>query len=218
MVERRYSQRIFEVMLAVMLACVGVFGGIFGTTQTGAANLNARTTVNVVVESSDLPIIDSISPDRGPTSGGDTITITGDNFDNVTEVIIGGSQCTDLVIVDSHTITCTVPPGAEGSADVTLVTSEGWSRTKDDGYTYYDDSEPPIPPKPQLPLPPATGLFTLGGWGTITNYDIMFIIAGLLVLGGVIFLMVHSSHKGTKQASKGKSTKKPVAKRKKARK
>ena len=219
MVENKYSYRIFEIVLVIILACVGVFGGIFSRTENSAAQgENAITTVNVVITDSSTPLINGITPDQGPIEGGTRIRIRGKNLGNVVDVTVGGNTCTNLAVIDSDTIECDTPPGTAGLADVTVTTVEGWTNTKQNGFTYYEESKPIPPIPPILPLPPATGLFTLGNLGKITNYDIIFIIAGSLVIGGVIFLMVCGNSKDNKKISKTKKPAKSSSKRKKTRK
>lgn len=58
-----------------------------------------------------------ISPAVGPVTGGTAITITGDRLSSVDAVTLdaSGVQCTNLVIVDDNTITCTTPAAPTGS-------------------------------------------------------------------------------------------------------
>lgn len=59
------------------------------------------------------PVVDSVDPSTGPTVGGTTLTITGSNFGNGTEVTvkIGTSSCDDAEWVSGTEITCTSPAG-----------------------------------------------------------------------------------------------------------
>ena len=83
------------------------------------------------------PIVTSVSPNSGLTSGGGTITITGSNFTSSdTEVFFGSIPGTDVVVVSDSSITVTVPAGSE-IVDVTVVTPFGTSAiTVNDEYTY----------------------------------------------------------------------------------
>ena len=75
-------------------------------------------------------VIDSISPNRGPISGGQVVTISGNNFLQLEAdlidywesvvVTIGGSVCTilDMNDITNTTITCTTGSNAGGISDV----------------------------------------------------------------------------------------------------
>jgi len=68
------------------------------------------------------PILNSLSPDNGPSSGGTTITLYGSNFQSGATVLIGGSSCSDYNYsgIPSQII-CITPPGSFGQTDVTVV-------------------------------------------------------------------------------------------------
>ncbi len=66
------------------------------------------------------PAVTSITPAFGSTAGGETITIHGARFEvghqpDVTMLQVGGAQLlpSDFHVVDTHTITATVPPASE---------------------------------------------------------------------------------------------------------
>ena len=58
------------------------------------------------------PVVNDISPNMGPTSGGTTLTITGNSFgtnsSNV-QVLIDGVQCI-ISVVTNQKITCITSP------------------------------------------------------------------------------------------------------------
>jgi hypothetical protein len=81
------------------------------------------------------PTLTNISPNIGPASGGQTVTITGTNLSNATAVTFGGSS--SAVATNTATsITVTTPSGAAGAVDV-VVTTVGGSATSVGGYTYF---------------------------------------------------------------------------------
>jgi hypothetical protein len=60
------------------------------------------------------------------TIGGDTVTITGTNFGSwVTGVTIGGVAATNVLVVNSTTITCTAPAHAVGAVDIVVTAADG---------------------------------------------------------------------------------------------
>ena len=101
------------------------------TTPSGTDTLTGGYTYVFVP----VPGLTSLTPDEGPAAGGGSITLTGTDFTGATSVTIGGNECTDLVVVDATTITCTVPAGAGGPKNV-VVTTPGGTDTLTDGYTY----------------------------------------------------------------------------------
>jgi hypothetical protein len=74
-----------------------------------------------------VPTIASISPASGTTSGGDTITITGNGFDGVSSVVFGTVPATTFTEVSDQTITATTPASALGTVDVQVMTPGGTS-------------------------------------------------------------------------------------------
>lgn len=83
------------------------------------------------------PSIASISPDQGPTSGGQTVTISGAGFTPGSQVSIGGHPATNVQVNGADDrITATTPAGAAGPVDVTVTTPAEPTATLPGGYTY----------------------------------------------------------------------------------
>ncbi|RFS46289.1 LPXTG cell wall anchor domain-containing protein [Micromonospora craniellae] len=85
------------------------------------------------------PTTTSITPDEGPQSGGQTVTITGTGFvPGGTSVTFDGAPATDVTVNPAGTsLTAVTPPGAVGPA-VVVVTSGGGTAAPLD-YTYLAD-------------------------------------------------------------------------------
>ena len=64
-----------------------------------------------------VPTVTSVSPNNGPTAGGTAVTITGTNFAAGATVTFGGTAATNVVVVNSTTITATTPAGQCGCGD-----------------------------------------------------------------------------------------------------
>ena len=76
------------------------------------------------------PVITSISPPFGGTTGGNVITITGLNFKGASSVIFGGLNATLVKAVNDTTITCKTPVSiSAGAVDVIVRTGGGPSNT-----------------------------------------------------------------------------------------
>ena len=81
------------------------------------------------------PTVTSVSPNNGPPAGGTAVTITGTNFAAGATVTFGGTAATNVVVVNSTTITATTPAGSAGAVTVT-VTVNGQSGSLTSGFTY----------------------------------------------------------------------------------
>jgi hypothetical protein len=90
--------------------------------------------------------ITSISPDIGSTTGGQEVTIIGENFyeTDVTDptVIFGGVEATNVSVVSSTEITCKTPEHDEGKVDVVVTNPDGKSATLAEGLEYLANLAP----------------------------------------------------------------------------
>ena len=82
--------------------------------NVASANLSLKSTNSITVESA--------SPEIGPTTGGQTVTIYGTGFSKATEngvgvdttVTIAGKPCTDVNIISEKALFCTAPSASVG--------------------------------------------------------------------------------------------------------
>ena len=86
--------------------------------------------------------VSGIDPAEGSVSGGQSVTISGGNFQDGASVTIGGAAATDVSVADGNTITATTPAGAAGAADVVVSNADGNSATMSGGFTYLAVIEP----------------------------------------------------------------------------
>ncbi|MBT0768317.1 IPT/TIG domain-containing protein [Kineosporia sp. J2-2] len=83
------------------------------------------------------PVITSITPVRGPTAGGTTVTITGTSLANATAVSFGGTAATSFSADSATQVTAVAPAGSAGQIDVRVTTAGGQSDVVTaDQYTY----------------------------------------------------------------------------------
>ena len=82
------------------------------------------------------PILTTVSPTSGPTTGGTSVTLTGQNFASGATVTFGGTAATSVVVVSTTQITAKTPPHAKGSVNVVVTNSDGQSATLASGFTY----------------------------------------------------------------------------------
>jgi alpha-tubulin suppressor-like RCC1 family protein len=73
-----------------------------------------------------MPAVTGLSPEAGPTAGGNTVTISGANFEEVSSVKFGATAASSFTVESPTTITATVPPGT-GFVNVTVTTPAGAS-------------------------------------------------------------------------------------------
>ena len=79
---------------------------------------------------------ESVSPNNGSTAGGTAVTITGTNFAAGATVTFGAAAATNVVVVNSTTITATTPAGSAGAVTVTVTNPSGQSGSLASGFTY----------------------------------------------------------------------------------
>jgi hypothetical protein len=111
---------------------------------------NAPGTVDVTVTTSGgtsapapytyltLPAVIQVEPGAGPTSGGNTVTITGTNLTLAESVFFGATEAVSVVVVSDNQLQVTAPAGS-GTVPVTVVTPGGASTPHPCSlYTYLD--------------------------------------------------------------------------------
>ena len=75
-----------------------------------------------------IPGVTSLNPAAGPTTSGNTVVITGNNFLNVTAVMFGTTNAISYVVNSSTQITASAPSGTAGvTIDVTVTNGAGTS-------------------------------------------------------------------------------------------
>jgi alpha-tubulin suppressor-like RCC1 family protein len=83
-----------------------------------------------------IPTITGVSPKRGSSSGGATVTLTGVNFTGATAVRFGAVAATGFTVTSATSATAVAPAG-KGIVDITVTTAAGTSPTGPvDRYTY----------------------------------------------------------------------------------
>ncbi|MBI5494641.1 MAG: IPT/TIG domain-containing protein [Deltaproteobacteria bacterium] len=119
------------------------------------------------------PVVDAVEPPEGPDFGGQVVVVTGHWFEPGAQVTVGGLPCTDVVVLSAEELTCTVPAGAPGAADVTVVNPDGQEGTLEGGYYY---NGPPVVlgvDPPDGPLAPGAEAEVLGA-GFLPGMQVRF--------------------------------------------
>ncbi|MDX6373283.1 MAG: hypothetical protein QOD98_2271, partial [Nocardioidaceae bacterium] len=99
------------------------------TTPGGSGSLPGGYTYVVA------PTLTSLSPSEGPTTGGQTVTLTGTNFRAGMQVTFGGAAASGLNIISTTQATVVTPVRGAGAVDV-VVSTPGGTGTLNNGYTY----------------------------------------------------------------------------------
>lgn len=75
------------------------------------------------------PTVSTVSPSQGPTTGGNTVTITGAGLTGATAVRFGATPAALYTVNSSTQITAVAPAHSAGSAPVTVVSPAGTSNS-----------------------------------------------------------------------------------------
>ena len=103
-------------------------------TENGEATLQEGFTYEQAVKP--LPEITAIEPKVGPLAGGNTVLVTGENFQETSRVFFGAKKSEKVTFLEVHSLQAVVPPGEQvGPVDVKVQTEVG-SFTLREGYTY----------------------------------------------------------------------------------
>ncbi|MFC1587318.1 Calx-beta domain-containing protein [Planctomycetota bacterium] len=84
----------------------------------------------------DPPSISSVDPDDGASSGGTSVTIQGQDFQDGIAVLFDGAPAQNVTYVNSTTVTCLTPPGSAGAVDVLVLNPDGQGDDSEDAFTY----------------------------------------------------------------------------------
>ncbi len=90
------------------------------------------------------PTLTRVDPDNADVTGGITVKIIGENFQDGATVTIGGNLALNIIFVSPTELTVEVPAGVAGSVDVIVTNPDGESDTLADGFTYIE--APQFPP------------------------------------------------------------------------
>ncbi|MHC5541319.1 IPT/TIG domain-containing protein, partial [Singulisphaera rosea] len=110
--------------------------GVVDVTVTSPNGQSPTSAADHFTYKSSLTTVTGVAAPEGPSSGGDTVTITGTGFTGATQVDFGGVPASRVVVNSDSQITAVSPPGS-GIVDVTVVTPQGSSATSPtDRFTY----------------------------------------------------------------------------------
>jgi hypothetical protein len=118
----------------------------------------------------------AIFPNSSGVSGGGLATIIGFGFTSTTTVKIGSESCSNLEVISSFKLTCTIPAGTVGLKNVVVLNDNSAPLVLSDGFTYL------APPVISL-VTPAVGP-TRGGQNIVVN-GAGFVESSVITIGGI---------------------------------
>jgi hypothetical protein len=89
------------------------------------------------------PTVNSVTPNSGATTGGTSLTISGNHFVSGAMVLIGGAPAASVTVLNSTTITAITPAHAAGAVNVLVSNPDMQSATLTNGFTYTSPAPPP---------------------------------------------------------------------------
>ncbi len=177
------------VLSNTRLTCAAPSGQANTTVDVSLTNLNGSVVLPAGFGYRVPPQIGTISPVRGPSTGGTALTITGTGFQSaftgINRVTIGGVPALGVVTLGDTSITCTTPSSVSaGPADVAL-TNDAGSDVEPGAFLYF------VPPT-LSGIVPASGPAQGGTQVTLTGRGFLEPGAGTTIVrfGGVLALAV----------------------------
>ena len=122
------------------------------------------------------PVVLLVTPDSGPASGGNAVTLTGLGLNGAVQVLFGSTPATivgDNFLGLGLSLTVIAPPGT-GTVEVTVTSASGTSNPVP--YTYLGAPPPPGPPT-------AAGILPVSG---VTTGGTPFVITGTNLTGATV--------------------------------
>ena len=102
----------------------------------GGSATNTKASYIAISSGGPSPVVLSVTPSCGPTTGGTAITISGSNFVSGATVTIGGTAASNVVFVSDTTLTGNTPTGTAGAKNVVVTNPSTQSGTLINGFSY----------------------------------------------------------------------------------
>jgi hypothetical protein len=116
--------------------CLVLIGLWFAAPTLQAAQLSAQSVA---------PTLTRVEPNNDMVTGGATVQIIGENFQDGATVTIGGNAASNVIFASPTELEVEAPAGVAGSVDVVVTNPDGKSDTLAGGFTYtpspYDVTE-----------------------------------------------------------------------------
>jgi hypothetical protein len=151
---------------------------VTNTDQQSSTLAGGLTYANITL--GNAPAVTSITPARGPTTGGTVALVIGTNFTQGIRVLFGSTPATGVTVMSDTRLSAVAPAGAAGVVDLTVVNPDGQSAQLLRGFTWVDPSQ--LGTGPQIAsITPSSGLSTGGTQTVLTGSGFQ---PGMLVFFG----------------------------------
>lgn len=97
---------------------------------------SGRASAPYTIAVSDAPVITAISPTSGASGGGDTVIVSGNNFQAGAKAFLGDAPCEGLVVESSSRLTCTTPASIPQTVALSVENPSGARTTAPNAFTY----------------------------------------------------------------------------------
>ncbi len=151
---------------------------VTNTDQQSSTLAGGLTYANITL--GNAPAVSSITPARGPTTGGTVALVIGTNFSQGIRVLFGSTPGTGVTVMSDTRLSVIAPAGAAGVVDLTVVNPDGQSAQLLRGFTWVDPSQLGTPPR-VASITPSSGLSTGGTQTVLTGSGFQ---PGMLVFFG----------------------------------
>lgn len=123
------------MMKGILCYAVGVAEGVTVRRRLAVVAAFAALMLMPSTAFADQPVIGSVSPNSGPTTGGTLVTITGSGFVTGASVVFGNAYSPLVTVVSSTQIVATTPAGS-GVGNVTVINPDGTAATTSSPFTF----------------------------------------------------------------------------------
>jgi hypothetical protein len=137
-----------------------------------------------------VPVITSLEPTNGPTTGGTGVLLRGEHLDAVTQVLVGGVPALNFKARGGELAFVTPPRARDGAADLELRAQGGASTVRKNAFHYA-----PVPPPAIRSLSPNRG--GVGGGTEVTIAGDNFFAGSQVLVAGETVATVKVRDKGT---------------------
>jgi hypothetical protein len=143
---------------------------------------NGTLTVNAAAP----PVISAVLPPTGSTNGGQTVTLTGTNFETGASVNFGAAQATVVNVTGPTLLTLLTPSSAPGTVNVTIHNPDGNQASLPNAFTFGIPPSIQVQPLSQSVVLNSNAQFRVqASGGGALSYQWQFNGANLLNLGGI---------------------------------
>ncbi len=123
------------------LTCVTPAGTAAASVDVQVSNTNGTATLTNGFSYHALPTVASVTPAAGTSLGGNSVTVTGTGFSNLSPgtntVRFGGVAATSVVVASDTTLTCVTPAGTAGATVSVQVTNANGSATLASAFSFH---------------------------------------------------------------------------------